>query len=91
MKHFILIFRWSLDEFHGNNCVMTEHKDTGSGTVKATNKGSGDPVQRAARELRIKQNLRANLRRRKSKARALRDTSSDALGNEVPGKEASDE
>jgi len=34
-------------------------------------KGSGDPVQRASREKRIKQALRENLKRRKEKARAV--------------------
>lgn len=33
--------------------------------------GSGDPVQKAMREARIKQALRENLKRRKQKARKI--------------------
>ncbi len=47
---------------------MTERIHNG----KSPNKGSGDPVQRAAREARIKQSLRDNLQRRKLKGRKLR-------------------
>lgn len=60
---------------------MDKEKPAGEPALKGRTKG--DETQRAAREARIKANLRANLHRRKQKARALKEI--EKTGDEEAG------
>ena len=55
---------------------MSDTNESGENIANGSPKNvTGDPIQRAAREERLKKSLRENLKRRKTKSRLLSKTS----------------